>query len=662
MADEVENPFPFYTDRNGDALDEGYVYIGVADQDPELFPQATFWDADLTVPSLQPLRTDAGYVVNPGAGNSVAHVYTAGAYSIRVRNKLGVQVLYAPNVAPPELAPELAGPNGSTLVGFIHTGTDATLRTVQSKLRDLVSPMDYGAVGNGVVNDDTALLNAAATHPWRLFTGSAGIYRITTNLPAGFRMLDGTVLDSRMVTADDEYSVLALGEFAGTSITYIPEQFPASGGRAFAAGNHLVYLGWGAGRYNSIGRRNTLVGSRAGAAGSTVSPTTFNYTTGVGSQAFESLTTGVENCAFGTQAMQTTTTGYGNACFGLGSGLRLTEGFYNSYFGYSSGPSNTVPGNADGGSYNVGIGYRAHYVNEDGTNCVAIGADSLVSATSADDCIGIGRNALLNVVNDIAIIGIGTDALRNTVGATESLGVGQEVLKAQTTGSKNSAFGWQAGLSITTAGNNALFGYRAGYTIAGATGDQGAFNTCLGASTGASLITGDRNTLVGYGSDTIAAATNSTALGNGASCTGSDQVTLGNGAITTLRAAVTTITAISDQRFKDPAPETDGRFAPEMGKDLVRSLIVRDFRWNENAAETHQGRREVGLFAQEVQETLAARGIDWMEVVTPGAGMERPWEMAPGKLLMPVIAALQKAFEENDDLRARVDALEALAA
>lgn len=659
MADEVGNPFPFYTDRNGDALDQGYVYIGMADQDPELFPQATFWDADLSVPALQPLRTDAGYVVNPNAGNSPAHAFTAGAYSIRVRDKLGVQVFYAPNVSPPELAPELAGPNGSTLVGFIHTGADAVPRTVQSKLRDLVSPIDYGAVGNGVTNDDTALQDAAATHPWRLFTGAAGVYRITSNLPAGFRMLDGTVLDSRMVTGDDEYSVLALGEFAGTSITYIPEQYPASGGRSFAAGNQLVYLGWGAGRYNSVGRRNTLVGSRSGAAGSTVSPTTYNYTTGVGSHVFESLTTGVENCAFGTQAMQTATTAYGNACFGLSSGLRLTVGFYNSYFGYSSGPANTVPGNANGGSYNVGIGYRAHYVNEDGTNCVAIGADSLVSATSADDCIGIGRNSLLNVVGDTAIIGIGTDALRNTVGATESLGVGQEVLKAQTTGSKNSAFGWQAGLSLTIAGNNALFGYRAGYLIAGASGSQGAFNVCLGASTGASLTIGDHNTIVGYGADTTASATNCTSLGNGATCTGDNQVTLGNVSITALRCQQTSITALSDQRLKSPSPANDGLLDPVAATTLILSLPVRDYTWLPEAME---GRREAGFFAQELHAAAEASGLGWLGLVSPGTDgddMTRLWEATPGKLLFPLIATVQQQAEAIASLKARVAALEA---
>ena len=47
--------------------------------------------------------------------------------------------------------------------GFIQAGTGAQQRTVESKLQDVVSVKDFGAVGNGIA-DDTAAIQAALTY------------------------------------------------------------------------------------------------------------------------------------------------------------------------------------------------------------------------------------------------------------------------------------------------------------------------------------------------------------------------------------------------------------------------------------------------------------------------------------------------------------------
>jgi hypothetical protein len=47
-------------------------------------------------------------------------------------------------------------------LGFLQSGTGAVTRTIQNKLRDVVSVKDFGAVGDGSTDDLTAFQNAAA--------------------------------------------------------------------------------------------------------------------------------------------------------------------------------------------------------------------------------------------------------------------------------------------------------------------------------------------------------------------------------------------------------------------------------------------------------------------------------------------------------------------
>ncbi|WP_288077868.1 hypothetical protein, partial [Pseudomonas sp.] len=64
------------------------IYIGTAGLDPETNPQAAYFDKELTIPALQPIRTLNGYPVSAGAP---AVIYTAqDSFSITVRNSASV--------------------------------------------------------------------------------------------------------------------------------------------------------------------------------------------------------------------------------------------------------------------------------------------------------------------------------------------------------------------------------------------------------------------------------------------------------------------------------------------------------------------------------------------------------------------------------------------
>jgi parallel beta-helix repeat protein len=87
---------------------------------------------------------------------------------------------------------------GSSKVGFLQSGTGATNRTVQSKLRETVSVKDFGAVGDGVT-DDTAAIQAAIDSGVKQIHIPAGAYKITSGANAyGLRI---TITDL-MVTGD----------------------------------------------------------------------------------------------------------------------------------------------------------------------------------------------------------------------------------------------------------------------------------------------------------------------------------------------------------------------------------------------------------------------------------------------------------------------------
>jgi hypothetical protein len=88
------NPsFPIFTESNGQPLENGYIFVGVANLDPQSNPITIYWDKGLTQPAAQPVRTSGGYPINNG---SPARLYANSDFSIRVMDRKGTQVYYAP--------------------------------------------------------------------------------------------------------------------------------------------------------------------------------------------------------------------------------------------------------------------------------------------------------------------------------------------------------------------------------------------------------------------------------------------------------------------------------------------------------------------------------------------------------------------------------------
>jgi hypothetical protein len=150
----IQPPFPIFTDTDGSPLENGYIWLGTANQDPQANPITAYWDAALTITAAQPIRTSGGY---PSRSGTPARLYVASDYSIRVQNKNGSRRCTR---RPRRLRPTVAVHHQCQRRCVRPRGCGAVPTTVQAKLRETVSVKDFGAVGDGVT-DDTAAIQAA---------------------------------------------------------------------------------------------------------------------------------------------------------------------------------------------------------------------------------------------------------------------------------------------------------------------------------------------------------------------------------------------------------------------------------------------------------------------------------------------------------------------
>lgn len=90
----IQPSYPIFTEANGQPLEDGYIWIGAANLDPQVNPIAVYWDKALTAPASQPIRTLDGYPSNSG---TPGRLYVTGNYSIRVMSKKGSVVYSSPD-------------------------------------------------------------------------------------------------------------------------------------------------------------------------------------------------------------------------------------------------------------------------------------------------------------------------------------------------------------------------------------------------------------------------------------------------------------------------------------------------------------------------------------------------------------------------------------
>lgn len=164
MPSSIVSPFPVFNDLDGTPLEAGYIYIGQSNLNPETSPINVFWDAALTVPAAQPIRTVGGY---PSRSGSPGNIYTAAdTYSITVRNRNQVFVFSAfdqsnsSNSGVSSFVQVITATSGQTvfnLTGFTYVPGNNTLQVYRNGFK-LTLGVDYLESSSSLVT-----LTAAAT-------------------------------------------------------------------------------------------------------------------------------------------------------------------------------------------------------------------------------------------------------------------------------------------------------------------------------------------------------------------------------------------------------------------------------------------------------------------------------------------------------------------
>lgn len=90
MSSKIQTPYPTVFDKDGGPLDAGFIYIGEAGKNPEIYPIPVYWDEDLTIPAPLPIRTRNGFISQNGSPGKL--YISPDRCSVTVRNKKGTVV------------------------------------------------------------------------------------------------------------------------------------------------------------------------------------------------------------------------------------------------------------------------------------------------------------------------------------------------------------------------------------------------------------------------------------------------------------------------------------------------------------------------------------------------------------------------------------------
>jgi hypothetical protein len=110
----IQPPYPAFAGTDGLPLENGYIWVGTVNLNPQTNQIAVYWDAALTIAAPQPIRTLNGYPVYQG---TPSRFYAGSDYSIQVLDSKGSLVYTSLN------GNAFPGSAGNLYVNATGTGT-----------------------------------------------------------------------------------------------------------------------------------------------------------------------------------------------------------------------------------------------------------------------------------------------------------------------------------------------------------------------------------------------------------------------------------------------------------------------------------------------------------------------------------------------------------
>lgn len=227
-----------------------------------------------------------------------------------------------------------------------------------------------------------------------------------------------------------------------------------------------------------------------------------------------------------------------------------------------------------------------------------------------------------------------------------NVAVGAEAMQYGSAGVGNTVVGANA-MTANNGNYNAVFGRYALNSAGNSTS-----NSVFGCNAVSNLQSGSSNTILGYQAGSAAEVLNNvTLIGANAQPSNSivdNEVTIGDENVTALRAAVTSITSLSDARDKKDIA------ALPWGLDFVKTLKPVKFTWN-----TRSGKKvdvkDSGFIAQDLLASETdADAKEHLKLVLD-TNPEK-LEASAGRLMPVLVKAIQELAAQVEDLKAQLEA------